>query len=380
MTDTDHRIMLDFLRAHQADMVALLTRLIELESPSTHKPSVDILADFLAGELRRLGARVEILHQAQAGNHVRARWGSAEGGALLLCHMDTVWDTGTVKGHPVTIQGDRLFGPGAEDMKGGIVVALWAMQALAQFKRLPQKGITLLLTSDEETGSETSRPTIETEARKHQVVYVLEPAQPPHGSYKTFRKGVGGFTVTVKGRAAHAGADHEKGINALNELAHQILTIQGFTNYSKGTTFNVGVAAGGTRSNVVPAEAWAEVDVRVTSVAEAERAVALMKGLKPYFPGSMVQVEGGFDRPPLERTPAVVALFTQAQALAAGLGIQLTEAGAGGASDGNLTAAQGVPTLDGMGVIGDGGHSLDEFAVISSLPERAAILAAMLGD
>ena len=224
----------------------------------------------------------------------------------------------------------------------------------------------------------TSRSIIEAEAHKHQVVYVLEPAEPPHGSLKTRRKGVGEYHISVTGRAAHAGADHARGINAIEELAHQILAIQGFTDYGAGTTFNVGVMGGGTRNNVVPAEAWANIDVRIVTSSEAARVETQMQSLRAHLPGAKLQLTGGFDRPPMERTPEIAALFARAQSLAADMGIQLTEAGTGGASDGNLTAALGVPTLDGMGVVGDGGHSVDEYAIISSLSERAAILAAML--
>jgi glutamate carboxypeptidase len=182
----------------------------------------------------------------------------------------------------------------------------------------------------------------------------------------------------VSGRAAHSGADHARGVNALQELAHQILAIQGFTDYERGTTFNVGRAGGGTRRNVVPAMAWAEIDVRIVRAAEAARVEAQMQSLKPHLQGAEVTVTGGFERPPMERTAEIAALFGKAQALAQGMGLELSEASTGGASDGNLTAALGVPTLDGMGVVGDGGHAIDEHAVISSLPERAALLAAML--
>jgi glutamate carboxypeptidase len=370
--------ILSYLRHHQEDMVALLTRLIELESPTNNKQAVDRLGTFLVGQLRDLCATVEILSQPKVGDHVRGHWGGAERGALLLCHMDTVWNVGTVAERPVRVEDGRLFGPGAEDMKGGIVVALWAMRALRQLDLHVGQPITLLLTSDEETGSATSRPIIESEARRSRVVYVLEPAVPPLGSLKTWRKGTGEYRVEVVGRAAHAGADHETGINALEELAHQILDIQRFTDYSTGTTFNVGVAAGGTRPNVVPAQAWARVDVRVMDLEQAAQVEALMQGLREHHPGTRVVVTGGFDRPPMERTPATAALFTKAQSVAADMGIVLTEGGTGGGSDGNLTSALGVPTLDGMGAVGDGGHSVDEYVVISALPERAAILAGML--
>jgi glutamate carboxypeptidase len=238
----------------------------------------------------------------------------------------------------------------------------------------------MLLTSDEETGSTTSRPIIEEEARRHDVVFVLEPAQPPGGDYKTWRKGVGGYRLTARGRASHAGADHEKGVNAIEELAHQILAIQAFTNYEAGTTVNVGLVRGGTRSNVVPAQATVEIDVRVMDEVQAARLDAQMLGLKPHLPGASLQVTGGVGRPPMVRTPQIAALFARARDLAAGMGLSLGETGTGGGSDGNYTAALGVPTLDGMGAVGDGGHALDEHVVVTSLPERAAILAAMLHD
>jgi glutamate carboxypeptidase len=296
----------------------------------------------------------------------------------MLCHMDTVWDVGTVAQRPVRIEAGKLYGPGAQDMKGGIVITLWAVRALHELGFFPKEPVTLLLTADEETGSLTSRSTIEVEALKHGLVFVMEPPVSPDGSYKTARKGVGDFRVDVTGRAAHAGADHARGINALEELAHQIRTIQGFTDYERGTTFNVGQASGGTRRNVVPAEAWAEIDVRIVRASEAERVKARMQSLRPHLPGAEVKVTGGFERPPMERTAEITALFARAQALARGIGLDLSEASTGGASDGNLTAALGVPTLDGMGVVGDGGHAIDEYAVLSSLPERAAVLGAML--
>jgi glutamate carboxypeptidase len=281
---------------------------------------------------------------------------------------------------PVRIEDGKLYGPGAFDMKGGIVDALWAMRALRDLDLLPGRRVTLLINSDEETGSRTSRPLIEAEALKHDVVFVLEPAEPPHGSLKTWRKGTGGFRVTVTGLAAHAGADHDKGINAIEELAHQILAIQGFTDYGTGTTLNVGVVGGGRRSNVVPDQAWARVDVRVMNAEEAAKIEAKMQSLRPRLKGTTVEVSGGVNRPPMVRTPEIVALYTKAEALAAEMGFHVTEAGTGGGSDGNFTAALGVPTLDGMGVAGDGGHALHEHVVMGSLPERAALLAAMIRE
>ena len=377
---TDNQRLFDYLSAHQADMVAHLTQLVETESPSDHKPSLDRLAAVLAEHASATGAQAEVLRQAAAGDIVRARWGSGDGGVLLLCHMDTVWDLGTLAKRPVRVEDGRLYGPGAFDMKGGIVNALWALRALRELELMPSRRVTLLITSDEEIGSEASRALIEAEARTHEVVFVLEPAHPPRASLKTWRKGVGDYRVTVTGRAAHAGAAHDEGINAIEELARHVLAIQALTDYAAGTTVNVGVIRGGTRSNVVPEQAWAEVDYRVMNMAEGVRVDAFMSGLKPQQAGIKLEVVGGLNRPPMVRTPAIVALYARAEAVAAELGFPLSETGTGGGSDGNFTAALGVPTLDGLGVVGDGGHALHEHVVVSSLPERAALLAGLIRD
>jgi glutamate carboxypeptidase len=317
--------------------------------------------------------------QEQAGNHVRARWNAAErGGFLVLCHMDTVWDMGTLAQRPVRVENGILYGPGAFDMKGGIVNVLWAIRALKALDGMPKHRITLLITSDEEVGSRTSRSLIEAEAPTHEAVFVLEPAHPPHAALKTWRKGVGLYKVHVTGVSAHAGAAHDEGVNAIEELAHQVLAIQKLTNYEAGTTVNVGVIGGGTRSNVVPQHAWARVDVRVMNQAEAERLDAALRGLQPHLPGAHLEVTGGMNRPPMVRSEAGMALYRKAEAIAAEMGFIVTETGTGGGSDGNFTAALGVPTLDGLGVAGDGGHALHEHIIINSLPERAALLAALL--
>ena len=377
---TDNQRLNTFLHAHQTDMVAHLTQLVEMESPSDHKPSLDRLAALLAEQASAVGAQSEVLHQNVAGDIVRARWGDGAGGVLLLCHMDTVWDLGTLAERPVRVEDGRLYGPGAFDMKGGIVNALWALRALGELKLMPDRRVTLLITSDEEIGSEASRALIEAEALAHQVVFVLEPAHPPRASLKTWRKGVGDYRVAVTGRASHAGAAHEEGINAIEELARHVVAIQALTDYAAGTTVNVGVIRGGTRSNVVPEQAWAEVDYRVMDMVEAARVDAFMRGLKPQRDGVRLEVTGGLNRPPMVRTPAIVALYTRAEAVAAELGFPLTETGTGGGSDGNFTAALGVPTLDGLGVVGDGGHALHEHVVLSSLPERAALLAGLIRE
>jgi glutamate carboxypeptidase len=378
MQSTDNLRTLAYLRDHLQEMTALLALLVEMESSSYDKSSIDRLGGFLAEQARGLGAMVETLPQAKCGDHLRARWGGGPGGVLLLCHMDTVWEPGTVVRRPIRIQDGLFYGPGAFDMKGGIVNALWAMRALLDLDLLPDRRVTLLLTSDEEIGSRTSRAAIESEASTHDAVFVLEPAQPPYASLKTSRKGVGLYQVTVTGRPAHAGADHEKGINAIEEMAHQILDIQQFTEYAAGTTVNVGVVRGGTRSNVVPAQATARVDVRVTNAAEARRLDIQMHSLTPRLPGASIDVSGGINRPPMVRSDGAARLYAQAVALGGELGLRITEAGSGGGSDGNFTAALGIPTLDGLGVVGDGGHAEHEHVVLASMPERAALLAAMI--
>jgi glutamate carboxypeptidase len=380
MQNTGSLRILSYLQNRQAEMAGLLAQLVEMESPSYDKPALDRLGCFLAAQVRHLGATAEVLPQDNTGDHLLVRWGEGPGGVLLLCHMDTVWDLGTLARQPIRVDDGLLFGPGAFDMKGGIANALWAIRALLDLDLFPNRRVTLLITSDEEIGSRTSRAVIESEAMSHDAVFVLEPAQPPHASLKTSRKGVGVYRVTVTGRSAHAGADHDKGINAIDELAHQILRIRQLTDYGAGTTVNVGVVRGGTRSNVVPAQATARVDVRVTSAEEAARLDARMHNLSPALPGASIQISGGINRPPMPRTPGIVHLYAQAQALGGEMGLQITEAGSGGGSDGNFTAALGVPTLDGLGVVGDGGHSEHEHVVLSSMPERAALLAALIRE
>lgn len=376
---TDHQPVLAFLQAHQDDMTRDLVRLVEMESPSDDKPSLDRLAAHLLAEAQALGADAELLPHPEAGAILCARWGAQHArGLLLLCHMDTVWDLRTVAQRPVRIGDGRLYGPGAYDMKGGIVNALWAIRALQVHALMPDRRITLLVTADEETGSATSRAVIEAEALAHDAVLVLEPAHPPHGALKTWRKGVGEYRLEVRGVASHAGAAHEQGVNALEELAHQVLAIQALTDYGRGTTVNVGVAGGGTRDNVVPDHAWADIDVRVMNAAEAERLHRALTSLQPQVKGAGVAVTGGMNRPPMERTPGGVALYRKAEAIAAALGFAVAETGTGGGSDGNFTAALGVPTLDGLGVTGDGAHAEHEHVILSSLPERAALLAGLL--
>lgn len=378
MTADANRRILAYLREHRDDMLADLIKLIELESPTLHKASVDALGAVLADELRGLGAAVKVIPKREVGDVLRARWNPGPGGVVILSHMDTVWAVGTVAGRPTRVEGNRIYGVGAMDMKGGIVIALWALRALRELKLFPDQPVSYMLNTDEETGSLHSAEEIETEALSHDVVFVTEP--PQDGKYKTERKGVSHYTITAKGRAAHAGADHARGINAIEEMAHQILAVQAMTDYAIGTTANVGVIKGGTRGNVVPAEASIEINVRARSRANAQAIHEQIMSLQPVHPEADLVIEGGIGVPPMERTPEIAALFKRAQGLAAAMGIDIDEGSTGGGSDGNKTAALGVPTLDGMGIVGDGGHAITEYGEIDSMPERAAIMAAMLRE
>lgn len=390
--------LLEYFAARQAAMTDLLGELVALESPTTDKAAVDRLGRRLSEELRALGATLTVDEQETAGDHLVARWalasplpsparglpelrgdpGAGEG-ILLLCHMDTVWDVGTCAQRPCRIEDGRLYGPGAYDMKGGIVIALAAIGGLRALDRRPALPVTLLITSDEERGSRTSRDLIEREAARSRVVLCLEPALST-GALKTFRKGTGLYRVTALGRAAHAGADHENGVNAIEELALQIITLQRLTAYHRGTTVNVGLVSGGTRTNVVPERAECWVDLRVTTREEGERMHARLLDLRPNLPGAQVTVTGSLNRPPMERDARMLATFAHACAVAAAHGIELAQGKSGGGSDANFTAALGIPTLDGLGAVGNGAHAVDEHVILSSLPERAALLAALLLD
>lgn len=378
MTAEANRRILAYLREHVDEMLADLIKLIDLESPTLHKASVDALGAVLADELRGLGAAVEVIPKEEVGDIVRARWNAGPGGVVILSHMDTVWAVGTVAGRPTRVEGNRIYGVGAMDMKGGIVIALWALRALRELNLFPAQPISYMLNTDEETGSLHSAVEIETEALSHQVVFVTEP--PQDGKYKTERKGVSHYNITAKGRAAHAGADHARGINAIEEMAHQILALQAMTDYAIGTTANVGVITGGTRGNVVPAEASIEINVRARTRANAKAIHEQIMSLRAIHPEAELVIEGGIGVPPMERTPEIAALFKRAQGLAADMGIAIDEGSTGGGSDGNKTAALGVPTLDGMGIVGDGGHAITEYGEIDSMPKRAAIMAAMLRE
>lgn len=358
------------------DMKSLLKKLVELESPSHEKNAVDRVGAVIAEEARTFGAQVEMIKNQKTGDHVLARWGSGEGGILLLCHMDTVFPLGTLSSMPYRELDGKIFGPGTQDMKAGIVICLAAM-AQIQKSEAVKRPVTLLCTSDEEIGSLTSRKYIEEFAKQSELVLVFEPAL-PDGSLKTWRKGVGGFWVNVKGRASHAGGDHASGRNAIEEMAHQVIAIQKLTDYSKQTTLNVGVINGGTVSNVVPEHASVEVDVRVMQPGEWERIEAEMQKLKPVLDGTSLQITGGLNRPPMPFDETMKATFEKAKSIAAEIGMDLKAGGTGGASDGNFVAPFGIPVLDGMGAVGEGYHSDREFIYVDSLEEKKNLLVELI--
>lgn len=359
--------------------VALLKQLAALESPSSDKAAVDACSSFVAARLRTLGAEVAVVPQSRAGDHLSASWPGNDGASqfLTLCHLDTVWPRGTLAAMPLREEDGKLFGPGVYDMKAGTAILLTALKALKDAGLSPRHPVRMLFTSDEEVGSVTSRELIEAEARHSCLAVVLEPAL-AGGQIKTFRKGVGDFTVVAYGRAAHAGGDHQKGLNAIEELAHHIPALQRLTDYEAGTTINVGMIKGGSASNVVPERAEMEVDFRISQMAEIDRVVAAVQSLQPVLPGARLEISGGLNRPPMEHNAMMVKTFEQARGLAGSIGLTLEEGSTGGGSDGNFTAALGTPTLDGMGAVGDGAHAAHEHVSVSSLADRAALLATIL--
>ncbi|HEY6252398.1 MAG TPA: M20 family metallopeptidase [Candidatus Angelobacter sp.] len=362
-------------------MLQLLQRMVEIESPSDNKAAVDKMGEFLAQEFQKLDGKVTVHPASDYGNHLRIDCKGADGKKpiMLLGHFDTVWPIGTLAGMPFRVADGRVFGPGVLDMKAGIVMMMFAIRALreAQAKHRP---VTIFLDTDEEVGSESSRPLTEAIARECEAVLVLEPAQGPQGFLKTSRKGVGDFTIRVHGRASHSGVDFEKGQSAIIELAQQILEVTKFIDLSRGITVNPGVVHGGTRSNVIAAEAWAEVDIRVSRMADKAELEQKFANLRPFNPQCKLEVTGGLNRPPMERTPGTVRLLEIAQGLARDLGMELGESSTGGGSDGNFTSALGIPTLDGLGAVGEGAHAANESILLDELPRRTAILTGLFGN
>jgi glutamate carboxypeptidase len=384
-TPTEAQRRLAYFHARRDEMVTTIRELVEIESPSDNKPAVDRLAEAVQKKFSRLGGEVRMHSAKDFGNHLEVNFPgkAAVKPVLLLGHYDTVYPLGTLASMPCRVVGNKLTGPGVLDMKSGIALMLHALAALENWHSEESHGIlprpvSVLLVSDEEVGSDSSRALTESMAKKSAAVLVLEPAYGFQGAAKTARKGVGEYLVKVTGKASHAGLDFQKGVNAILELARQIEKISAFTDLERGLTVNVGIASGGSRTNVVPAEAAAHVDVRIARLKDAAGIDKKMRNLRPVNRKCKIEVSGGINRPPMERTAGVAALYAQAQAIARGLGWKLGEAAVGGGSDGNFTAGLGIPTLDGLGGVGDGAHAAHEHILISELPRRAALVAGLI--
>lgn len=369
-------------------MIACIQALVECESPSDHPPSVNRFVELFSGMVKDI-ARVRTYAGGAYGNHLRCEFklpGSSEpalrrhGQILALGHSDTVWPLGTLKTMPFRQSRGRLWGPGVLDMKAGLVFFGFAMRILRELDVPVRRKVVLQINSDEEVGSPSSRVLTEGIARQSIAVLVLEPGTGLHGKLKTARKGVGDYRVTVRGRAAHAGLDFEQGANAVVEMARQIERIASFTRLQKGITVSPGVIQGGTRSNVVPAECHVEVDVRAPSAAAQRYLERQFASLKPFDTRCTVDLSGGLNRPPMERSAGVRRLFQKACALGEEIGVELEESSSGGGSDGNFTAALGVPTLDGLGAAGEGAHASHESILINRIADRTALLAKLVAS
>jgi glutamate carboxypeptidase len=372
---------LNSIRPRLPEMLSTLREFVVAESPSLEKAAADRCCGVIAAEWRKRGARVERLNQKHRGDLLLITWwprkARPQGQLVVLGHYDTVYARGTLAKMPFRVRAGKAYGPGTFDMKAGIVQALFALDALKRSAAPPRKRMVFLWTSDEEIGSDYSRKIIETEARRSEAVFVLEPAFGPRGQLKTARKGVGEVEIIVHGRASHAGLAPHEGINAIHELSRQIARIEAWSDLRRGITVNAGTIEGGTRVNVIPERARGVIDLRALHIQDMHRLERRLHALRPFLLGARLEILGGFNRAPLERKMSA-ALFALAKSLAAQLGLALEECTAGGGSDGNLTAALGIPTLDGLGAVGDGAHSSHEHVLIEAMPARAALLAALL--
>ncbi len=371
------RRWLSILASEQARLLADLEALVRIESPSADAIRVSQLGAWIQGRLHERGVPAELRPCPPRGEALVAAVGTRQGGTLLLGHLDTVWPAGTLATMPWSLAEDRARGPGVFDMKAGIAIAMTVMTALSRASR-PSPAVTLLLVPDEEIGSSASRATTVELARRHERVLVLEPSL--DGAVTLARKGCGAFRVRFSGRAAHAGLEPEKGASALAEMARFVLYLEGMAEPAMGTTLVASVARAGLAPNMVPERGEVVVDARAGRADEMERVSQAVRGYSAFDPGVTVTVEGGFDRPPLEPTPSSEALYATARRLAEEIGLELRRERSGAASDGNLTAAAGVPTLDGLGPSGGGAHARDEYAMVSDLVPRAALVAGLVTE
>jgi glutamate carboxypeptidase len=369
-------------RSRRKQIVALIREMVECESPSDNPAAVNRFADLLADVMPSC-AKIKMVPGGRFGRHVTAVFdlpGKKNGQILVLGHSDTVWPLGTLATMPFREKDGRLWGPGVLDMKSGIAFFLHAVRILRDLDVPVASKILLQINSDEEVGSESSRPLTEKNAERSKAVLVLEPATGLEGRLKTARKGVGDYQVTVRGKASHSGLDFQGGASAILELARQLERIAGFTDLARGITVNPGVIAGGTRPNVVAAEATAQVDMRVVRLKDAAALDRKFRALRPVDKRCTIEITGGLNRPPLERSAGIVKLFRSAQGAARQMGVTLNESLSGGGSDGNFTAALGVPTLDGIGAVGEGAHAMHESILIDRIADRTALLATLLAQ
>ncbi|MGA8154393.1 MAG: M20 family metallopeptidase [Terriglobales bacterium] len=378
-TKMDLQARLHYFEERREPIIQTIRQLVEIESPSDNKAAVDELGALLAGRFEGLGGHAKFHRNQNFGDHLQIDFSGKGKPVMLLGHLDTVYPLGTLNTMPFRLADGRLWGPGSFDMKAGIAFMLHAIEALRSWHEdeLPRP-VTILLVSDEEIGSDSSRRITESLAQKSAAVLVLEPSHGLKGAVKTARKGVGEYVLKVTGKAAHSGLDFEKGQSAIVELSRQILEITKLVDRKEGLTLNVGTVQGGTRSNVIPAEASAVLDVRVVRAKDAVVIDRRLRSLKPFNRKCKLEITGGVNRPPMERSPGVAALYEKASAIARQLGWKLEEAAVGGGSDGNFTAGLGIPTLDGLGAVGEGAHAIHESILISELPRRAALIAELI--
>ena len=359
-------------------MTEMLRQLVNIESPTNDKTGVDRVGAYIANELHSLGAAVQVFQQTYTGNHILGVWNKgASNPILLILHMDTVHPLGSLEARPIHIIDGVFYGPGCCDMKASHVIALRAIKAIRDHCGGLKREVRILFTSDEETGSLTSRDLIESIARDTILTMVMEPAL-PDGRLKSSRKGVGDFRITAHGKASHAGGAHHEGVNAIEELAHQVLFVQGLTDYSRGITLSVGDFHGGGVVNVVPDCATCQVDARVQHVDDADWITNCIYDLKPVLAGASLAVKGSFNRLPMECTPQRLETIEKIRTIGKTVGVSVDHGASGGGSDASFTASLNVPTMDGFGAVGDGLHAIDEHVMLDSLPERTALTAAIV--
>jgi len=372
---------LEYFKKRESEMVDAIHDIVEIESPSYDGERSKTVVDWIENEARKIGLdlSIERIPAEGYGEHliIRVFSGNAKP-YFLLGHSDTVHPVGTNEQNPTRIDGDKFYGCGIFDMKAGIVLMLEALRYFAETGQQPSRPITIFISCDEEVGSASGRPLLEKEAANAEACFILEPSAA--GRVKTGRKGTGMYTVTAHGVPAHAGLEPEKGANAIVELARQIERISAVADPAVGTTVNVTTFRGGTTTNVIPEHAKCDVDVRFSTMAEAERVDAAVRSLKPFDPRVSIEVSGDINRPPMERTDAVASLYEKARSVAASFNYDLGETQVGGASDGNFVAALGVPVLDGLGVTGDGAHTLHEHILVSDIVRRATMVTRLLMD